>query len=458
MTTTNFIDKQTVIVADWLNDVDAHVYNQEASAHDADNLDYTISGTGASTRTVKDKLGEIVSVKDFGAVGDGVTDDTAAFLNATAEGRLTHVNYPPTSYKFTNALDVTTAPLFFDPAATWSSLTDSGKLKAQRGANTSSADGCSIWRFGDRVFVGEASSTFAGDSSVVDGGTSWFDLTTAGYLGINATLLVTNNKNPYGVVSAVRTSNTGNHSIAFGASAMADHSQKTAWGLITELDRLPGAWYAFGIEVAAKNRGANGIMTPNGTATTGVYGLWLAGGGDDNVGAVAPTNPSTCGIVVLKNSHTWNTGICFQKDALTNGEAIALSSEGVGGAHTLRWYNAAGNSVFNFRANTSSDTAQWTLERYNSGIQITAEGASLFTVNKAANAVNGVAVFAGATTSAPNISAISSVDTNVDLRLSGKGTGVIRFGTWTSNADAAINGYITIKDSAGNVRKLATIA
>lgn len=33
-----------------------------------------------------------------------------------------------------------------------------------------------------------------------------------------------------------------------------------------------------------------------------------------------------------------------------------------------------------------------------------------------------------------------------------------RIGAWTSNADAAVNGYVTVTDNSGNARKLATIA
>jgi hypothetical protein len=39
-------------------------------------------GTGAVTRTVSGKLGEYVSVADFGATGDGITDDTSAIQAA----------------------------------------------------------------------------------------------------------------------------------------------------------------------------------------------------------------------------------------------------------------------------------------------------------------------------------------------------------------------------------------
>lgn len=45
-------------------------------------LAFTQSGTGAVQRSVDSKLKDVVSVKDFGAVGDGVVDDTAAIQAA----------------------------------------------------------------------------------------------------------------------------------------------------------------------------------------------------------------------------------------------------------------------------------------------------------------------------------------------------------------------------------------
>lgn len=63
----------------------------------------------------------------------------------------------------------------------------------------------------------------------------------------------------------------------------------------------------------------------------------------------------------------------------------------------------------------------------------------------------------GSAAGAPRVYADGAA-TNIDLLLGGKGTGLVSFGAWSSNADAPVNGYVTIKDAAGNVRKLATIA
>ena len=56
-----------------------------ASYGDAFQISYTPPFNDSVATNVGDKLSEYISVKDFGAVGDGVTDDTDAFVNAFAE-------------------------------------------------------------------------------------------------------------------------------------------------------------------------------------------------------------------------------------------------------------------------------------------------------------------------------------------------------------------------------------
>ena len=59
--------------------VDVHCVNNAAgvATDQASGVYFTQSGAGALARTVDSKLKDVVSVKDFGAVGDGVADDTA---------------------------------------------------------------------------------------------------------------------------------------------------------------------------------------------------------------------------------------------------------------------------------------------------------------------------------------------------------------------------------------------
>jgi len=71
---------------------------------------YTPAGGSAVATTVQTKLREVVSVKDFGAVGDGVTDDTAAlqnFFNAGGNLYLPEGTYRYSYLEFNTAFSMT---------------------------------------------------------------------------------------------------------------------------------------------------------------------------------------------------------------------------------------------------------------------------------------------------------------------------------------------------------------
>jgi parallel beta-helix repeat protein len=91
-----------------INAADAELYTKDANGNirkfqntttgTAAGVRFTQAGTGAVQRTVQSKLQDVVSVKDFGAVGDGVANDLAAIQAAiTAAGGKT-LYFPPGTY------------------------------------------------------------------------------------------------------------------------------------------------------------------------------------------------------------------------------------------------------------------------------------------------------------------------------------------------------------------------
>ena len=61
-------------------------------------LCFTQSGIGAVARTIDNKLKDIVSVKDFGALGDGLNNDTT-FIQAALDSGAKNVYFPAGTYK-----------------------------------------------------------------------------------------------------------------------------------------------------------------------------------------------------------------------------------------------------------------------------------------------------------------------------------------------------------------------
>jgi len=92
-------DNNTTANADWV--VDTITVNNDVSG-----LIYNQGGTGAVDRTQESKNQEQVSVKDFGATGDGSTDDTAA-IQATEDALTTSggtLFYPAGTYMISQVI------------------------------------------------------------------------------------------------------------------------------------------------------------------------------------------------------------------------------------------------------------------------------------------------------------------------------------------------------------------
>lgn len=83
------------------------------AAINAGKLAFTQQEGGALTRTVQSKLRDVYSVKDFGAVGDGVADDTLAVkaaiaaVSPAASLRGARIHFPRGKYKLTDTLILT---------------------------------------------------------------------------------------------------------------------------------------------------------------------------------------------------------------------------------------------------------------------------------------------------------------------------------------------------------------
>jgi hypothetical protein len=79
-----------------------------------------------------------------------------------------------------------------------------------------------------------------------------------------------------------------------------------------------------------------------------------------------------------------------------------------------------------------------------------------FVISNRATSANWVQA-QGNTAGNPPAFSVEGSDTNIDLAFVPKGTGKVRFGTYTASAGLVIAGYIEVKDAGGTVRRLAVV-
>lgn len=81
-----------------------YLYTYQVNTAASENVSFAQAASGAVTRNVRARLRETISIYDFGAVGDGSTDDTTAFANAVsyADSVNATVSFPFGTFKITS--------------------------------------------------------------------------------------------------------------------------------------------------------------------------------------------------------------------------------------------------------------------------------------------------------------------------------------------------------------------
>jgi hypothetical protein len=174
-----------------------------------------------------------------------------------------------------------------------------------------------------------------------------------------------------------------------------------------------------------------------GTASTAIMRAVSATGGRIETASAVPisflTNSGTTQAVV---SHTASAVNYVQVTGAATTSFPIISAQGSDTNISMQLY-AKGTGAINF----------WTSNGGSRHFQV---------AHTAGTIVNYATVTGSATGAAPAFS-VAGTDTNIDLALTPKGTGRVKYGTHTATADTAVSGYIEILDSGGTVRKLAVI-
>lgn len=394
----------------------------------------------SKSRQVATLSDTIVSVKDFGAVGDGVTDDTAAFSAASATS--TNIEVPKNTFNLTTSPTGYANPFWILNLG--AAFAGSGKLPG------------SIMNLG-RGHMGQ----WTGNISI---GYGIYD-----YLESEASLSVLADKG-IAITGAARTSTGGalasDAHIGVAGFSYNDYPAGAcgAWGLYSTNVRLAAATGPTqGIEIDVANLGTTAAIYPAFLSPTGLTaGAWIASGGEITNQIGDGTGSASVAIGIVRNdaqnrtSVNWDKGIVFGNSAIagttgTSGFGIAIA---FASCHFMQWYNNSNSPVGSIGCTVQTASNGQSIQITDGGIIFSrvSDSSTQFQISTTATATNWAAINAATVGAAPSISASGS-DTNIDIAIYPKGSGVLKVGTYTASV-LSPTGYITIKDSSGNTRRL----
>lgn len=476
-------------------------------------------GPSPIARSVQSRLAEKISVNDY---ADGSTPGTkfnrAFFASGGARQRAVYV--PPGTYQSDVAPNVGNVTKILDGKVNWTgtqgrNIAGNGKIVQFSGLDP---DFEGETNFSDPFYVGPISRPGLVEYQIGANRAARYmaTATMVGYAPAGLTGIIGISDTGTGASTAYTEGCIGIMALALNRKTTADipTTGTGCYAIYAEAVRWPNAGRTHVIEIDNINWGDTVAVTPSqpfrhGTTT----GIWAMNGGNPS-GTMGPPNASSVCLMVGNNGARWNSGIVFHNIGLVEraggfGEAIAF-----GVKHSLVQYNnsevvvnridfdnsAAGTRVLFDNAGLKVQSVDGLSQRFFTGpdgfsfgpanawmnyvastsafrigdsvdptINTTATDISLRRSTNIGGAVPSLRVvrldgsantveIQGSNAGVPVLIRPTGSDTNIDLALNPKGTGRLRFGTHTTNADAPVTGYITIKDASGTERKLAVIA
>jgi hypothetical protein len=143
------------------------------------------------------------------------------------------------------------------------------------------------------------------------------------------------------------------------------------------------------------------------------------------------TNSATSAVTQFNINHTASAVNYVQVTGAATGAGVLISSQGSDAAVNLGLQAKSGGVIRFFTGN----------------------GTENFRVSSVSSTVNYIAVSGSIAGASPSFTS-TGTDADIDLTLTPKGAGTVRFGTYTASALLPVAGYITIKDSGGTTRRL----
>jgi hypothetical protein len=493
----------------------------------SNSVGYLPAGAGAVATTVQTKLRESVSVKDFGAVGDGVADDTAAVTAVSAYPKVyvpdgtyntTFVNYTtvPGSWwgvgQIADASNRKLAPWYANANAAPSSTGSANSLLTAFNGDLTRCQFPVGHNIQGAATLTQPTTGYAYVNEVYPHFTyltnfSGWNQSTSGNDGRTAACAYRTKVDNYGQGDAVCYNATafvsgtraGSTNFLANPAAVLFNGDMTAGADGVYLNPYETICVDSGYDVACVGL----VNNFNRTNATGAKSVFWHGYRAQNVGSV------TCDALVSATG-LWVTGLDLaMSDFGANKGAVSLKA-----SDRIYFNSTAGASgSLNAGIRTTVFGTSWiTLDSASVDLQFANSGVTQFAVGTTGSAVNYFRVNGGpaggtpqfrATGSDTNISVgyltkgtgfhffysnvaapavqfaingnqtsavnyftvtganagvspqitASGSDTNIDVTLITKGTGVVQYGTYTAGVVAQA-GYITIKDAGGTTRRL----